>query len=100
MFNIVITSSNSFKKMSYNQINQNRVEYIKVLYNNIKNNFINNTNIDIIYKYYKILIIVKILYMKTYSKKELDSYSLEYNYKEKLLEDEMIYADIIDNHLI
>jgi hypothetical protein len=38
--------------------------------------------------------------MKTYSKEELDSYSLEYNYKDNLLEDEMKFADIIDNHLI
>ena len=37
--------------------------------------------------------------MKTYNKEELDSYTLEYNYKDNLLE-EMIYADIIDNYLI
>jgi hypothetical protein len=100
MFNIIITLGHKFKKMSYNQINRNRVDLLKVIYNNIKNNFINNTNIDIIYKYYKILIIVKILYMKTYNKEELDSYTLEYNYKDNLLEEEMKFADIIDNHLI
>jgi hypothetical protein len=38
--------------------------------------------------------------MKTYNKEELDSYTLEYNYKDNLLEDEMKFADIIDNHLI
>jgi hypothetical protein len=38
--------------------------------------------------------------MKTYNKEELDSYTLEYNYKDNLLEEEMIYADIIDNYLI
>ena len=100
MFNIIITSGYKFKKLSYNQINRNRIDLLKVLYNNIKNNFVNNTNIDIIYKYYKILIIVKILYMKTYNKEELDSYTLDYNYKDNLSEDKMIFVDIIDNHLI
>ncbi len=33
--------------------------------------------------------------MKTYSKKELDSYLLEYNYKDNLLEDEMIIINIL-----
>ena len=52
-----------------------------------------------IYTYYKILIIVKILYMKTYSKEELESYLLDYKFKDKY-KDDMIFIDIIDNYLI
>jgi hypothetical protein len=52
-----------------------------------------------IYKYHKTSIILKIQYMKTHTKEELDSFLLDYNFKEKIKND-LIFVDIIDNYLI
>jgi len=96
----VVNKSKQFKKISYGQINRNRIQTISILYYNIYNDSINKINIDMIYKYHRTFLITKLLYMKTYSKEILDSFLVESKYRDMLDDFELIYDNIIENHLI
>ena len=96
----VVNKSKQFKKISYGQINRNRIQTISILYYNIYNDSINKINIDMIYKYHRTFLITKLLYMKTYSKEILDSFLVESKYRDMLDDFELKYDNIIENHLI
>jgi hypothetical protein len=96
----VVNKSKQFKKISYGQINRNRIQTISILYYNIYNNSINKINIDMIYKYHRTFLITKLLYMKTYSKDVLETFLVESKYRDMLDDFELKYNNIIENHLI
>ena len=99
MFNFAVLLSDKFKKTIFSQIDCNRIQTFCVIYNDIYNNKY-NLNIDIIDRYNKILIMVKILYIKNYTKDILESYINEINYINKLNNNELIFVDIINNNLM
>ena len=99
IFDFIIENTIILKKVLYTQVNLNTIDMFKILYNNINKYLLKKTYFDMIYKYHKTSIILKIQYMKTHTKEELDSFLLDYNFKEKIKND-LIFVDIIDNYLI
>ena len=99
IFDFIMEDAIKCIKVSYTQVNSNTIDMFKILYNHINKYLLKKTYFDMIYKYHKTSIILKILYMKTHTKDELDSFLLDYNFKEKI-KDDMKFVDIINNYLI